>query len=68
MPSRNIQISMLIGLMIIILPMQKNTDNTSGYFILDRIRGLYHWVIDQSKLDLRRKYIHDDKEYKKNSR
>ena len=43
----------------------KPTDNSSSYFILDRIRGLYHWIIDQSKLDLRRKYIHDDKEYKK---
>ena len=43
----------------------KPTDNTSSYFILDRIRGLYHWIIEQSKLNLRRKYIHDDKEYKK---
>ena len=31
---------------------------------LDRIRALYHWVISESKLDLRRKYIHNDKEFK----
>ena len=43
----------------------KHVGNHRGYFILDRIRALYHWVINEAKLDLRRKYIHDDKEYKK---
>ena len=40
-------------------------DNHRNYFILDRIRALYHWIINEAKLNLRRKYIHDDKEYKK---
>ena len=43
----------------------KHVDNHRNYFVLDRIRALYHWVIKEAKLDLRRKYIHDDKEYKK---
>jgi hypothetical protein len=43
----------------------KPVSNHSGYFILDRIRALYHWIISQAKIDLRRKYIHDDKKYKK---
>ena len=43
----------------------KHVGNHRGYFILVRIRALYHWVINEAKLDLRRKYIHDDKEYKK---
>ena len=43
----------------------RTTNNPSGYFILDRIRSLYHWVIEEIKIDLRRKYIHDDKQYKK---
>ena len=43
----------------------KHVDNHRNYFILDRIRALYHWVINEAKLDLRRKYIHNDKEYKK---
>tara|TARA_R110000765_G_scaffold157880_1_gene261317 strand:+ start:320 stop:1057 length:738 start_codon:yes stop_codon:yes gene_type:complete len=43
----------------------RTTSHPSGYFILDRIRALYHWVIEEIKIDLRRKYIHDDKQYKK---
>jgi len=43
----------------------KPVDNHRNYFILDRIRALYHWIINEAKLNLRRKYIHDDKEYKK---
>ena len=43
----------------------RTTDHPSGYFILDRIRALYHWVIEETKIDLRRRYIHDDKQYKK---
>ena len=43
----------------------KHVDNHRNYFVLDRIRALYHWIINEAKLDLRRKYIHDDKEYKK---
>ena len=43
----------------------RTTDHPSGYFILDRIRALYHWVIEEIKIDLRRRYIHDDKQYKK---
>ena len=43
----------------------KPIDTHRNYFILDRVRALYHWVIEQSKIDLRRKYIHDTDEYKK---
>ena len=43
----------------------KHVDNHRNYFVLDRIRALYHWIINEAKLNLRRKYIHDDKEYKK---
>ena len=43
----------------------KPIDTHRNYFILDRLRALYHWVIEQSKIDLRRKYIHDTDEYKK---
>ena len=42
----------------------KPVSNHRNYFILDRIRALYHWIIDEAKLDIRRKYIHNDKEYK----
>ena len=41
----------------------KHVDNHRNYFILDRIRALYHWVIKEAKLDLRRMYIHNDKEF-----
>ena len=43
----------------------RTTSHPTSYFILDRIRSLYHWVIDQIKIELRRKYIHDDKQFKK---
>ena len=42
----------------------KPVANHRNYFILDRIRALYHWIINESKLELRRKYIHNDKEFK----
>ena len=42
----------------------KQTANHRNYFVLDRIRALYHWIIKESKLDLRRMYIHNDKEFK----
>ena len=31
------------------------TDSPTAYFILDRVRALYHWIIEQIKIDLRRK-------------
>jgi hypothetical protein len=43
----------------------KPIDTHRNYFILDKIRALYHWIINQSKIDLRREYIHDTDEYKK---
>ena len=43
----------------------RTTDQPSGYFILDRIRALYHWVIEEIKIDLRREYIDNDDKYKK---
>ena len=43
----------------------RSTNNPTGYYILDRVRSLYHWIIEQIKIDLRRKYIHDDKQFKK---
>jgi len=43
----------------------RTTNNPTGYYILDRVRSLYHWIIEQIKIDLRRKYIHDDKQFKK---
>ena len=42
----------------------KQVSNHRNYFVLDRIRALYHWIIKESKLDLRRMYIHNDKEIK----
>ena len=33
----------------------KHVDNHRNYFVLDRIRALYHWIINEAKLDLRRK-------------
>ena len=42
----------------------KQVSNHRNYFVLDRIRALYHWIIKESKLDLRRMYIHNDKEFK----
>ena len=43
----------------------RTADHPSGYFILDRIRALYHWVIEEIKIDLRREYINNDDKYKK---
>ena len=43
----------------------KQVGNHRDYFILDKIRAIYNWVIDEVKIELRRKYIHDDKSYKK---
>ena len=42
----------------------KQVSNHRNYFVLDRIRALYHWIIKEAKLDLRRMYIHNDKEFK----
>jgi len=43
----------------------RTTSHPSGYFILDRVRALYHWVIEENKIDLRREYIDNDDKYKK---
>ena len=43
----------------------RTTDHPSGYFILDRVRALYHWIIEETKIDLRREYINNDDKYKK---
>ena len=43
----------------------RTTSHPSGYFILDRVRALYHLVIEEIKIDLRRKYIDNDDKYKK---
>ena len=42
----------------------KQVSNHRNYFVLDRIRALYHWIFKEAKLDLRRMYIHNDKEFK----
>ena len=43
----------------------RSTNNPTGYYILDRVRSLYHWIIEQIKIELRRKYIQDDKQFEK---
>ena len=43
----------------------KTAANHRDYFVLDKIRALYNWVIGEIKIELRRKYIHDDKTYHK---
>ena len=43
----------------------KSVGNHRDYFVLDKIRAIYNWIIDEVKIELRRMYIHDDKEYKK---
>ena len=43
----------------------RTTNHPLGYFILDRVRALYHWVIEEIKIDLRREYINNDDKYKK---
>jgi len=34
------------------------------YFVLDRIRSLYQWVLEDSILELRHHFIHNDEEFK----
>ena len=34
------------------------------YFVLDKIRSLYQWVLQNSLLDLRRTYIHNDDDFR----
>ena len=43
----------------------KISANHRDYFVLDKIRAVYNWVIGEIKIELRRKYIHDDKMYHK---
>lgn len=43
----------------------KISANHRDYFVLDKIRAIYNWAIGEIKLEIRRKYIHDDKKYKK---
>ena len=43
----------------------RSTNNPTGYYILDRVRSLYHWIIEQIKIELRRKYIQNDEQFKK---
>ena len=33
------------------------------YFVLDRIRSLYQWVLENSVLELRHHFIHNDDEF-----
>ena len=43
----------------------KKTNTPTNYYVLDRIRSLYQWVLQDSMLNLRHFYIHDDDEFKK---
>ena len=43
----------------------KKTKTPTNYYVLDRIRSLYQWVLQDSMLNLRHFYIHDDDEFKK---
>ena len=38
----------------------KKTKTPTNYYVLDRIRSLYQWVLQDSMLNLRHFYIHDD--------
>jgi len=38
----------------------KQLDSPTRYYVLDRIRSLYHWVVSEIILDLRHEFIHDD--------
>lgn len=38
----------------------KQVPDRSRYIILDKVKSLYSWVLEQIKLDLRRTYIHND--------
>ena len=42
----------------------KKLQTPSNYYVLDRIRSLYQWVLKNSILDLRHSYIHNDDEFK----
>tara|TARA_R110002033_G_C3834517_1_gene234267 strand:+ start:407 stop:1018 length:612 start_codon:yes stop_codon:yes gene_type:complete len=42
----------------------KKLQTPSNYYVLDRIRSLYQWVLKNSILDLRHNYIHNDDEFK----
>ena len=42
----------------------KKLQTPNNYYILDRIRSLYQWVLKNSLLDLRHNYIHNDDEFK----
>jgi hypothetical protein len=43
----------------------KDTYNKTKYNILDKIRNIYYFIIENNKLDIRREYIHDDNSFKK---
>ena len=43
----------------------KRLSTPTPFFILDRIKSLFAWVLENSLLDLRRHYIHDDSGFKK---
>ena len=42
----------------------KKLQTPSNYYVLDRIRSLYQWVLKNSILDLRHSYIHNDDDFK----
>jgi len=42
----------------------KKLQTPNNYYVLDRIRSLYQWVLKNSILDLRHSYIHNDDEFK----
>ena len=42
----------------------KKLQTPSNYYVLDRVRSLYQWVLKNSILDLRHSYIHNDDEFK----
>ena len=43
----------------------QKTKTPTNYYVLDRIRSLYQWVLQDSMLNLRHFYIHDDDKFKK---
>ena len=42
----------------------KKISTPSNYYVLDRVRSLYQWVLRNSILDLRHSYIHNDDDFK----
>ena len=42
----------------------KKLQTPSSYYVLDRVRSLYQWVLRNSILDLRHSYIHNDDDFK----